>query len=94
MSDFLAFNKSVLSDERLPAFDPKMQMACLSKNHLVTALRLFKGAFHTGARPPCIPPVVTTQASWTHRVFEDPCVAVSCAAPYHVSTLRTVRASA
>ena len=44
-ADFLAFNKHLSeSDERLPPFDASMRYACLTKNNLVCALKLFRGA--------------------------------------------------
>ena len=44
-ADFLAFKQRLSeSDERLPPFDASMRYACLTKNHLVCALKLFRGA--------------------------------------------------
>lgn len=43
MEAFKAFNEALCGgDPKLPAFDAGMRIACLTKNHLVTALKLFK----------------------------------------------------
>ena len=44
LKNLLEFNKRLAeSDERLPPFDSGMTFACLTKNHLASALKLFRG---------------------------------------------------
>jgi len=43
LAEFRKFNADMCStDDKLPPFSPSMRYACLSKNHFVTALKLFK----------------------------------------------------
>ena len=68
-AEFLSFNKRLSeSDERLPPFDTSMRLACLTKNHLVCALKLFRGASTPliGAEDVIIAPPESDGALRTH----------------------------